>query len=124
MIAFRVSLVMSGFALSTAIFCQTAMAEKPAWRDWATGDRFGIELGAYNANSNTDLRADIEGYNGIGLFINMEDVMDVEEDTWVPYLYAFWRFSERNKIRYAYFDLDRDGISNIDGPRLGVMLRF
>ena len=95
-------------------FTASSFAERAEWRDWPVGDRFGIELSGMNIRSETDLKVDAEGYNGIGLFVNFEDILDVEEDTWVPAVSAYWRISERNTLRYSWFDLDRDGKAPID----------
>jgi hypothetical protein len=91
-----------------------ASADEADWHNWATGDRFGVELSAFQVSTTTDLKAEAQGYNGAGIWVNLEDFLGVDDSTTTESLAAFWRITERNKLRYSYFDLDRDGLESID----------
>lgn len=106
----------TGLAIAASLLASHATADRAEWRDWPVGDRFGLEIAAFHVESDTNLKADIQGYEGIQLNINMEDVMDVDSSVWTPNVYAYWRMTERNTLRYSYFNLDRDGRNSIDLP--------
>jgi hypothetical protein len=96
------------------LLAPSALADDTGWSNWATGDRFGVELSAYHVNTKTDLKVEAERYNGPGIWLNLEDVLGIEDAETTASMTAFWRITERNKLRYSYFDLDRDGLESID----------
>lgn len=108
----KLTLTIAAGALSAV--CGSTQAEPPQWRDSALGDRFSMELSAFYVQTDTDLHLEDSKYPGTGLFLNLEDTLDLDDSKTIPLLFAHWRVSERNTLRYSYWDLDRSSNSTFD----------
>lgn len=106
--------VIALFTASIALASAAALAEDPAWRDTPLGDRFAIEVSAFYVQTDTDVHLEDSKYPGAGLFINLEDSLDLDDSKTIPLFYAQWRFTERNTLRYSYWDLERSSNQNFD----------
>jgi hypothetical protein len=77
----------------------------------------------------SDLMAEAQGFNGAGVWLNVEDFLGVDEGDTTVSLAAFWRITKRNMLRYSYFGLDREQLESIDielgtidGERFGPLI--
>jgi hypothetical protein len=105
-----VTLVATGAVLASF----AAQADSPAWRDTPLGDRFAIELAAFYVITDTEVFLEDSKYPGPGLFIDLEDSLDLDDGKTIPLVFAKWRFTERNTLRYVYWDLERSSNNNFD----------
>jgi len=79
----------------------------------ALSDRFFIGVGAFWATSNTEARLDSD--SGLGTTIDFEDVLGLEATQICPQGLARWRMSERWRLEFEYFELQRENTTQIDG---------
>ena len=73
-----------------------------------------ISGGAYFLNADTDLRLD-DGTSR-GTTIDLEDLLNVEEDTTEFFVKGMWRFTPKHRIEAEYFQSDRDGTAVLTEP--------
>jgi hypothetical protein len=66
---------------------------------------FHFELGAYKSDFDTTLRIDGEE---IGSEIDLEDDLNFDSDDTAFRLDGYWRFADRHRVMFAYYDLTRD----------------
>jgi hypothetical protein len=71
----------------------------------ALTDKFFIGVGAFYANSTTDAR--LNSPSGIGTTVNFEDLLGLDNSDITPQFLARWRMSERWRLEFEYFSLDR-----------------
>ncbi len=89
--------------------------EEPEWRSWPLGDPMGLEVGGFFANLETTVRVDAT--NGmLGSQISFERDLGLDDSKTRPMMNAYWRFFERHRLDFSYFNLDRSGdsISSVD----------
>lgn len=87
---------------------QTALAEKPEWRESPLGHRFDIGVSAFFADVETTVRLD--GPNGeLGTTVNFERALGLDSTKTRPLVGLKWRFFKRHSLRFDYFNLDRSG---------------
>jgi len=82
--------------------------EKPEWRNWPTGDRLNVSVGAFFANLDTKVRLDASEF-AIGTAIDFESDLGLEETKTRPIFDLRWRFAKRHVLDFTYFNLDRSG---------------
>jgi hypothetical protein len=68
-------------------------------------DTWYFGLGTTFLNSNT--QAELSGSSGAGGVIDFEDAFGLAENKWAPEALARWRFSERWRLEFEYFSLNR-----------------
>jgi len=71
----------------------------------ALTDTWWFGLGTTFLNSNT--QAELSGAGGAGAVIDFEDAFGLAENKWAPQALARWRFSERWRLEFEYFSLNR-----------------
>jgi len=71
----------------------------------ALTDTWFFALGTTFMNSNT--QAELNGSSGAGAVIDFENAFGLAENKWAPELLARWRFSERWRLEFEYFSLNR-----------------
>jgi hypothetical protein len=80
-----------------------------------TMERVRITLGATRLGSSTDIR--IDNTNGtLGTQINAENDLNLDKHNFEPRFQAMIRVSERHRLRFDYFTLDRSGFKNVEIP--------
>jgi len=80
-----------------------------------TMERVRISLGAMFMKTSTDLR--IDNTNGAqGTLINAESDLNLNKSNVEPKFQAMIRVSERHRLRFDYFMLDRKGFKDIEIP--------
>jgi hypothetical protein len=80
-----------------------------------TVERVRISLGAMRMKSSTDLRIDNTNGN-LGTSINAENDLNLDKNNFEPKFQAMIRVSERHRLRFDYFTLDRKGFKDIEIP--------
>ena len=89
--------------------------EEPEWRAWPLGNKVGLQVGSFFANMETTVRVDAT--NGmLGSQISFERDLGLDDSKTRPMVNAYWRFFERHRLDFYYFNLDRSGdsISSVD----------
>lgn len=71
----------------------------------ALTDTWYFGLGATFMSSNTQL--ELKSTAGAGAVVDFEDVFGLAETSWAPQGMARWRFSERWRLEFEYFSLNR-----------------
>jgi len=66
---------------------------------------FHLELGAYKSDFDTTLRIDGEG---VGSEIDLEKDLNFDTDDTAFRLDGYWRFADRHRVMFAYYDLTRE----------------
>lgn len=80
-----------------------------------TDERFRLSLGAMRVSTTTDIRLDSSA--GVqGTPINAENVLGLNSSDFEVKFQAMVRVSERNRLRFDYFTLDRTGQATITSP--------
>lgn len=80
-----------------------------------TMERVRVTLGAMKMKTATSIR--IDNTNGTpGTLINAEDAVNLDHSNLEPKFQAMLRVSERHRLRFDYFTLDRKGFKNIEIP--------
>jgi hypothetical protein len=76
-------------------------------------DKLFFTLGGFNSsNLQSQLRIDPKGI-GIGTIINMEDDLHLEKSVSVLRLDGHFRFNERHRLEWTYFDMNRTGSTTL-----------
>jgi hypothetical protein len=71
----------------------------------ALTDTWFFALGGNFMTSNT--QAQLTGSSGTGALIDFEDAFGLSQTEWAPQALARWRFSERWRVEFEYFQLNR-----------------
>jgi len=74
-------------------------------RPWKT---FTIKLGGYVPISDTNIRVDGKGGLGLGTEIDFENDLNLDEELTTYRIDAQWRFFDRHRLNFSYYDLTRD----------------
>jgi hypothetical protein len=87
-------------------------------------EKFQLNLGYYRPNYTTSAGV---ATNGAGATISGEDDLHLDSSVGVGRLDGYWRFADRHKLSFGYYDLSRDATGTLNrniGPikidRLGV----
>ncbi len=86
--------------------------EQPEWRDWTMGDRFGIGIGAFKANLDTEISLGAEQLGNAT--VSIESDLGLKDAETRPLVDAYWRFAKRHQIKVQYFKLDRSSETILD----------
>jgi hypothetical protein len=78
----------------------------------ALTDRFFFGLGAGRLRSNTQARLNSD--IGLGTNVDFEDILGLDGNSTVPEFLARWRFTERWRLEFEYFQLNRSGDKRLD----------
>jgi len=89
--------------------------EEPEWRSWPLGNKAGLLVGSFFANLETTVRVDATS-GMLGTQISFERDLGLDDSKTRPVVNAYWRFLERHRLNFYYFNLDRSGdsISSVD----------
>ncbi len=79
-------------------------------RPWKT---FTIKLGGYVPLHDTNIRVDGTGGLGLGTEIDLENDLGLEEELSTYRIDAQWRFFDRHRLNFSYFDLTRDATTSL-----------
>ena len=74
-------------------------------------DSFRFSLGGYYASTNTTVRLD--GGGGVGVDVNFEDALGLDDRTLVGEGSVQWRFAERWRLDVEYFGITRRATSTL-----------
>jgi len=74
-------------------------------RPWKT---FTIKLGGYVPLYDTNIRVEGTGGLGLGTEIDLENDLNLDEDLFSYRIDAQWRFFDRHRLNFSFFDLTRD----------------
>ena len=91
---------------------------KDDWERDPTGKRFAIALGGFFPKLDTKVRVDSSD-GGLGTTIDFESTLGMDKSNSLPTVRGFYRFNEKHRINFGYFDLDRSGLGVSD-----VEIRF
>lgn len=80
-------------------------------RPWKT---FTIKGGWYFPIQDTNVRLDGTGPLGLGTEISLEDDLDLDEEVSSYRLDAEWRFFDRHRLNFSFFDLSREATSTLN----------
>jgi len=107
----KISLFQFAILLSI-LFCSSVGAQdnpesKKPWK------RFSLKLGAALGSTDTSVRL---GTQGLGLNLNLEDLLGVEQSASTIRLEGFWRFAPRRRHRldFTWFSFSRTGFNSIN----------
>ena len=92
------------------IFSQPVLAEEKK-ADNLPWEKFSLHLGAFISNISSDLRFG----SGIGVDVNVEDLLGMDADTSVFRIDGAWRFTRnrRHRLDFSWYALRRDGNTQI-----------
>ena len=87
--------------LTQPVYAESSAAEKRPW------EKFSINLGAFISSIDSSIRI---GANGIGVDIDVEDLLGLDSEQSVFRADAIWRFSENRRHRFdlSWFSYNRD----------------
>jgi hypothetical protein len=88
------------------------------WEEDPTGDRFGIAVGAFFPKLDTVIRVD-DADGNLGTTIDFETSLGMDKSNNLPTIRGYYRFNEKHRINFGYFDLERSGLGVSD-----VEIRF
>jgi len=77
---------------------------------WKT---LSIKAGGYLPFQDTNLRVDGTGGLGLGTEIDLEKDLDLDEDIFSYRIDAEWRFFDRHRLNFSFYDLSRDSTTTI-----------
>jgi hypothetical protein len=97
-------------AASLLLFIQPAWAENPVSND-TPWEKFNVNLGYFISNADTSLSLG----SGVGLTVNVEDLLGLEGTTNVFRMDGSWRFTDnrRHRFDFTWFSFSRDGSKTI-----------
>ena len=97
-------------AASLLLFIQPAWAENPASHD-TPWEKFNVNLGYFISNVDTNLSLG----SGVGLNVNVEDLLGLEGTSNVFRIDGSWRFTDnrRHRLDVTWFSFQRDGSKTI-----------
>ena len=79
-------------------------------RPWKT---FTIKLGGYVPITDTNIRVDGTGGLGLGTEIDLENDLGLDEELTTYRIDAQWRFFDRHRLNFSFFDLTRDATTSL-----------
>ncbi len=84
-------------------------ASKPDYSDepW---ERAALYLGAFFITSDSDLEL---GGGGLGIKVDAEEVLGLDEHITAFRADAFWRITRRNRVDFTYYAMNRDGSNDL-----------
>ena len=85
--------------------------DKPEWRSWPMGERFGVNVGSFFANLETTVRLDGTG-GALGTEISFEQDLGLDDTKTRIMAIGYWRFFKKHRLDFSYFNLDRSGDSS------------
>lgn len=88
------------------------------WEEDPTGNRFGIAFGGFFPKLDTLVRVDAADGN-LGTIIDFESTLGMDKSNALPIVRGFYRFNEKHRINFGYFNLERSGLGVSD-----VEIRF
>ena len=103
----KVSLV--AFLVLSWIVAPLAWADNSE-RPWKT---LTIKGGWYFPIQDTNVRLDGTGPFGLGAELDLEDDLDLKEDVSSYRIDVEWRFFDRHRLNFTFFDLSRDATSTL-----------
>ena len=75
-------------------------------------DRLQISAGAFFPSFDTKISLD--GDNGrVGTLMDMEHLLGLDDTITTPIADILWRITDRHRLLFSYFNLDRDGTRNL-----------
>ncbi len=84
---------------------------------WADTERpwkkFTIKLGGYVPIHDTNIRIEGTGGLGLGTEIDLENDLNLDEELSTYRIDAQWRFFDRHRLNFSFFDLTRDATTLI-----------
>lgn len=94
------------FVISLLYLVQPAFAENPASQD-TPWEKFSLNAGYFISNTKTDLSLG----SGLGVTVDVEELLDLDTTNSVFRVDAFWRFTEnrRHRLDFTWFSFRRDG---------------
>jgi hypothetical protein len=75
--------------------------------------KFSIKLGGYVPIHDTNVRVDGKGGLGLGTEIDFENDLGLEEELSTYRIDAQWRFFDRHRLNFSFFDLTRDATTSL-----------
>ena len=98
------------FLACMLFFIQPAWAENTGSND-TPWEKFNVNLGYFISHTNTDFRIG----SGLGVDVNVEDLLGLNATNSVFRVDAFWRFTEtrRHRLDFTWFSYHRDGSRTI-----------
>jgi len=98
------------FTFLVVLFSQPVLAEEKK-ADNLPWEKFSLHLGAFISNISSDLRFG----SGIGVDVNVEDLLGMDADTSVFRIDGAWRFTRnrRHRLDFSWYALRRDGNTQI-----------
>jgi hypothetical protein len=107
-----IRLMSAALALLMAMFSTTAWSDEDNPRD----PKFRINIGAYKLSGiSTDLLVyDTTGTAGVGL--SFENTLNMPNTADVQRFDGYWRYSERNRIEFSYYGVNRVGFATLSSP--------
>jgi hypothetical protein len=99
-----------GLVLFLAVFVQPLMADDSV--NDSPWEKFSFNLGGFFSTSSTNLRFG----SGVGVSVNVEDLLGLDSTTSVFRLDSYWRFSDnrRHRVDFSWFSYNRSGERTID----------
>ncbi len=101
-----------------ALFFLTWVGTPLAWADVGDPDspwkRLTLKGGWYFPIQDTNVRLDGTGPLGLGTEIDLEDDLDLKEDVSSYRIDAEWRFFDRHRLNFSFFDLSREATSTLN----------
>ena len=94
--------------LVMGMFSQPLMAEEEDFSNepW---ERAALYLGAFFVHNDSDL----ELGQGVGVSIDGEDALDLDEDVTVFRADGFWRIKRNHRLDFTYYAMNRDGTTSL-----------
>jgi hypothetical protein len=83
------------------------------WEEDPTGHRFAVALGGFFPQLDTVVRVDAAD-GSIGTTIDFENTLGMDKSKTLPIVRGFYRFNEKHRINFGYFNLDRSGLGVSD----------
>jgi len=97
-----------------ALFFLSCAGTPLVWADterpWKT---FTIKLGGYVSLTDTNIRVDGTGGLGLGTEIDLEKDIGLDEDLSTYRIDAEWRFFDRHRLNFSFFDLTREATTSL-----------
>ncbi len=100
-----------------ALFFLTWVGTPLAWADVGDPDspwkRLTLKGGWFYPLQDTNVRLDGTGPFGLGAELDLEDDLDLKEDVSSYRIDAEWRFFDRHRLNFSFFDLTRDATTSL-----------
>jgi hypothetical protein len=98
------------FVASMIFFIKPAWAENPGSHD-TPWEKFGVNVGYFISNTDTDVSLG----SGVGLTVNVEDLLGLDTNNNVFRIDGSWRFTDnrRHRLDLKWFSFRRDGYTTV-----------